>query len=183
MIERVVRVLGRPLEVGGARRADAIVVLGSPTRADGSLTEIGEERVVAGVQLWKRGVAPIVCMTGGRSPRARAQGVMSEAEAMAARARALGVSAAAILEERESRFTKENATRAAPILRAAGVRSVVIVTQPFHLRRGVLWFRRCGFEAHGHVIEDSVQFAQPRRGLKWIVREWGSLLRDLIDKT
>jgi uncharacterized SAM-binding protein YcdF (DUF218 family) len=179
MMRVLLRVLGRPLETrGSVSSADAIVVLGAPIRADGSLPPIVEERVVAGVELWRRGVAPLVVMTGGPT-----RGVeLPEADGMALRARELGVPAATLRVERVSRFTRENAELCAPILRAEGVRRVIVVTQPFHLRRGVLWFRRVGFEAVGHHIEGSVQFADVRRGLRWVLREYPALVRDLLDR-
>jgi uncharacterized SAM-binding protein YcdF (DUF218 family) len=174
----LVRAVGRPLE----RRdridhADAIVVLGSPVRADGSLTDVVEERVRAGVALWRRGVAPMLCLTGGRGPGVVA--AISEAEAMARRARELGVPSAAIVVEDASRNTSTNARNIKMLLNQSGVNRVVVVTQPFHSRRSVLWFRRVGLDARAHWISDSVQFRNPRRGLRWVLKEYASLLRDL----
>ena len=63
------RLLGAPLRVrDAARRADAIVVLGARLRADGRPSAALEERVRAGVQLWQRGLAPMLCVTGGGPP-------------------------------------------------------------------------------------------------------------------
>lgn len=178
---RMVRLVGRPLEQRGpGGPADAIVVLGAPLSPGGGLSAIVEERVAAGVGLWRQGVAPLLCMTGGQSPRARDN--VPEAIAMAQRARALGVPESALRVESASRFTKENALHAAELLRKDGVTRVVIVTQPFHLRRAVLWFRRVGFEARGWLITDSLQFAEPRRALRWVLREYPALLRDWLDR-
>jgi uncharacterized SAM-binding protein YcdF (DUF218 family) len=174
-----VRWLGRPLEVdGGLAVADAVVVLGAPLRRDGSLSDVLEERVAAGVELWRRGVAPLIVMTGGHGPGVAA--MTTEAEAMAARARQLGVPAGSLLLEVESENTSRNAELTARLLLVRGARRVVIVSQPFHLRRAVLWFRRCGLDATGYVIANSLQVTQPARGLRWIGREYASLLRDLL---
>jgi uncharacterized SAM-binding protein YcdF (DUF218 family) len=174
----LVRALGRPLE----RRdriepADAIVVLGSPVRADGSLTDVVDERVRAGVELWRQGVAPRLGLTGGRGRGIVAS--ISEAEAMARRARELGVPAAALVLEDASRNTSTNARNIQQLLEQSGLNRVVVVTQPFHSRRSVLWFRRVGLDARAYWIADSVQFRHPRRGLRWVLKEYGSLLRDL----
>jgi len=173
----ILRALGWPLASRGGRleRVDAIVVLGAPLRPDGKLTPVLEERVAAGVALFCAGVAPVVCFAGGKTRGAD----VSEADAMAAAARAAGLPEDALVIERESRNTYENARRLARMLLPAGRDHVVLVTQPFHLRRARLHFGRAGFRTAGHVIADSVQFRSPR-GLRWVLREYPSLLRDFI---
>lgn len=173
----IVRGLSRPLEArGDTARADAIVVLGAPLRPDGSLSFVAEERVRAGVALWRQGVAPRLVLTGGHGPRAAAD-LPAEAEAMARRARELGVPDEALALETESTNTSENASFSAALLGPG--RRVVVVTQPFHLRRAVLWFRRVGLRATGHHIADSLQY-ESRSGLRWVLKEYGSLARDLL---
>jgi uncharacterized SAM-binding protein YcdF (DUF218 family) len=175
--ETLVRILGRPLEKRDEfAQADAIVVLGAPLRADGALTPVVEERVRAGVALWRRGAAPVVCFTGGRNRWARH--TETEADGMAAYALELGLTREAIIVERESRHTMENAVKAAGLLR--GRRTLWLVTTPFHLRRASLWFARLGFETRGYYIEDSVQFDRPGRALRWVAKEYLSLARDLV---
>jgi uncharacterized SAM-binding protein YcdF (DUF218 family) len=169
------RVVGWPLATRGRAAvagADAIVVLGAPLLSDGSVGEVLAERVRAGVELWRAGVAPRVVLSGGRTRGAP----RSESEAMGELARGLGLPDDALLLESESQTTYENAHRVAELLGARGWRRVVVVTTPFHLRRAVRWFRRAGLEAEGWVIVDSVQFRDGRRGLRWVVREYGSWL-------
>ena len=171
----LVRTLGRPLATRGERQpADAAVVLGASLRADGTLTEILEERVQAGVALLQEGLACRLCMSGGVPPRARSR--RPEAEAMAVRARELGVSADALVAESASTNTRENALFSARLL-LPDHRRVWVVTQPFHLRRALFWFRRAGFEPLGWHIDDSVQYRYPRRGLRWVFREYGAWVR------
>ncbi len=176
----LLRCLGRPLAAGSARwprseEFDAIVVLGAPLKADGRLTEVLEERVAAGVALWRGGAAPwlVVC---GRGRRAGS----IEADGMADAIRARGVPDSVVIVERESRTTAENAARVAEILLPRGADRVLIVTQPFHLRRARMWFGRAGLEARGWLIEDSVQFARVRRGLRWVGVEYLALVRDWL---
>ena len=179
MLQLLVRVLGRPLERRDAvTRADAIVVLGAPLLASGELSGVVEERVQAGVMLWKRGVAPLLCMTGGRGPGVVAE--VAEAEAMARRAGELGVPESALVIESASRNTSTNARNIKQLLDMAHRARVVVVTQPFHSRRAVLWFKRVGFDAVAWRIEDSLQDREPRRGLRWVLKEYGSLARDLV---
>jgi uncharacterized SAM-binding protein YcdF (DUF218 family) len=53
-----------------------------------------------------------------------------------------------------------------------------IVTQPFHGRRAARLFREVGFEPRVWHIEDSLQYRERKRALRWLVREyaaWGKL--------
>lgn len=178
----LVRILGAPLEIGATpcadgveERRDAIVALGAPLRHDGSLSPIAEERVRAAVALWAAGGAPLLCMTGGAAPGVRAP--RSEAEAMAELARELGVPGEALVVEPRATNTRENALLSARLLLPRGFRRVWVVTQPFHLRRAVYWFRRAGFEARGCRLEGSLQYRCPRLGLRWVAREYGAWAR------
>jgi uncharacterized SAM-binding protein YcdF (DUF218 family) len=168
----LVRVLCRPLAPRSRlRRADAIVVLGAPLLADGSLGAMLEERVQSGVELWRRGWGGRLVLSGGSA----APGQPAEAPAMAARARDLGVASGALLVEDRSRSTRENALRTAELLRAEGLESVIVVTQPYHLRRALAFFQRAGLEATPFVIADSTIFGGGVRSLhalRWVAREY-----------
>lgn len=166
--------LGAPLCLAHPEEpADAIVVLGTRLRPDGSLSGVGEERLRAGVELWRRGIAPLIVLTGGRDRLARA--AITEADAFATRAKQLGVPGSALLLERDSRNTADNARHLAKLLPEP--RRVVVVTQPFHLRRSLLWFRRAGFDARGYHIEDSLQYRDPALAVRWITQEYISWLK------
>ena len=165
----VARALDLPLSRSAQfRRADAIVILGSRLTASGDLTGVLEERVRAGVDLFARGAAPLVCVCGGGPVG------LIEADAMAHRAAALGVPTQALRIERGSRSTAQNASGAARLLAADNVRIVWLVSQPFHLRRAVALFRGVGFEALPWRIDDSIQYREPRRALRWIAREYAA---------
>jgi uncharacterized SAM-binding protein YcdF (DUF218 family) len=153
--------------------ADAAVVLGAPLRADGALSEVVAERVAAGVELWRRGRVPTIVMAGGRTRGAK----VAEATAMAGAALAHGVPERALLVEDRSLYTAENAKNVAAMLLPTR-RRVWVVTQPFHLRRSMMWFRRVGFDPLGLVIADSVQFRRPLVGLRWALREYPAWVRD-----
>lgn len=171
------RALARPLNPRRAASppapADAIVILGAPLRPDDTLPPLTEERVRAGVELWRRGLAPVICVTGGHCPRGH-EHTAAEAEGMARWVRAAGVPDAALRVDRRARSTRENALRAAEILLPEGRRRVWLVTQPFHLRRALYLFRRAGFDPLGHLIEPSVQDRHGAASLRWVVREYGS---------
>ena len=170
MIGLVARVLEAPLAIRDAiiESRDAIVVLGAPIAPDGALTEVLAERVAAAAALYHAGGAPLVVASGGvthGAPRA-------EAEALAEGLRAAGV--AEVLVEARSLTTAENARFTAALLADRGVRTVWLVTQPFHGRRAALLFRRAGLVPRVWHIADSVQYRDRVRAVRWLVREYAA---------
>lgn len=126
--------------------AQAIVVLGSgldlkAPEYDGDTA--GERtllRLRYGALLAKRFDLPLL-VAGGRPENA----TQTEAAVMAdILEREFAVKAR--WQEGESRNTAENASRSAAILRAAGIRRVVLVTQAFHMPRALRLFRAAGLE-------------------------------------
>lgn len=182
------RALARPLDprhvASAPGPADAIVILGAPLGPGDVLPPLAEERVRAGVELYRRGLAPVICMTGGHCPHGH-EHTLTEAEGMARWVRAAGVPESALRVDRKSASTAENAAAAAEILFPEGRRRVWLVTQPFHLRRALFYFQRAGFEPLGYFIENSVETRHGRRSLRWIVREYGAwglaLTRAIVD--
>ena len=191
LADRVAHALARALDAPLSRRdpfarADAIVILGAPlprpadlgrVLPDGALGHVLEERVRAGVELWRRGGARLLCVTGGGPPG------RVEAHAMAARALALGVDPAVLRVEPRARSTAENARFSAALLRAEGCRTAWVVSQPFHLRRALYLFRRRGITPLAWHAEDSVQYRAPRRALRWLGREYAALAHLAVTET
>ena len=158
----IAALLERPLVVRHPLRAlDAIVVLGAPLAAGDRLTSVLAERVTAAHALWLAGGAPRVVATGGTTHGATRSEASALADALAAR----GIPG--VLVEDASLTTADNARLTAALVAPLGIRSVWIVTQPFHTRRAVRLFRRAGLDAHGWPAGD-------RRKLGWLVREYGA---------
>ena len=160
----IVDLLERPLVVRGEalRPLDAIVVLGAPLRDD-ALTPPLVERVAAAAALYHAGGAKRVVASGGVT---RAAG-RSEAAAIADGLRARGVPD--VIVEDRSQTTAENATCTRALI---GTCAVWLVTQPFHGRRAARLFRRAGFAAHVWHIDDSLEYRDRGRALKWVAREY-----------
>jgi uncharacterized SAM-binding protein YcdF (DUF218 family) len=170
IVRALARALELPLSIGAKpiEPLDAIVVLGAPLRPDGGLSQVLGERVAAAAALYHGGGAPLVIASGGTThgaPRA-------EADALAEALHVAGVRD--VLVERRSKTTLENARFTAEMLAARGARRVWLVTQPFHAKRAALLFRRAGLEAHIWHIEDSLQYRDRRKALRWLMREWAS---------
>lgn len=213
-LQRLAAWIGRPLRVrepgslvgaggGPVARARAIVVLGAPLDAQDRLTEIGRERARAGAELWRRGGAPLVLVSGAVTRGAQ----RSEAAALADELVAGGVPRAAILLEERALTTAENGRGCAALLRAheaelarsgegggdgergqarpggaseAALGPVWLVTQPFHGRRARLCFRRAGVAGWVWPIEDSLELRDPRRALRWSLREYLAWAKALV---
>jgi uncharacterized SAM-binding protein YcdF (DUF218 family) len=169
MLRRLAALLEHPRVAGAPFEArDAIVVLGATLGPGDTLSEILAERVAAAAALWHAGGARIVVATGGVTGNAR----RAEADVMADALARLGIPD--VIVERTSQTTRENAQLTAPLLAARGVRSLWIVTQPFHGRRSARLFRRAGFDARVWHIADSLQYRDPRRAVRWMIREYAA---------
>lgn len=131
-----------------------IVVLGAALGPEGDLGPALAERVLAGVEAWRAGRAPLLLMTG-----------RYEAELMKRRAVKLGVPEARVLVETEALTTRQNATGCTAILRARGLARALVVTQAYHRPRAVATFRRAG------VAAEALAFAQAPSSWRAYARE------------
>lgn len=139
--------------------AQAIVILGSGLQIEAAeyggdtATERTLVRLRYGATLARRLQLPVL-VSGGRPHKAS----RSEAEVMGdIIEREFGV--VVRWREKESMDTAENATMSAAILKAAGIRRVVLVTQAFHMPRAQRLFEAAGLE----VIAGPTDFKGRRR--------------------
>ncbi|MHA3913606.1 YdcF family protein [Halovulum sp. GXIMD14793] len=130
---------------GPAPKADAIMVLGAGMDADGRLHASTLARVETAVKLYHQGAAPKIVMTGGRL---RPEGP-SAGGRMAKRAIALGVPPQALISETYSLSTLQNALMSKPLIEDAGITSVVLVTDGFHMLRALATMRWVGIRVVG----------------------------------
>ncbi len=125
-----------------AQKADLIVVLGAGLRRDGRPGAVLVRRSLHGAALWKAGMAQRILCTGGQAesqPRA-------EADACRELLLAKGLPDEAILLERRSRSTEENAMYSAALMRKLDLNSAVLVTDQYHILRASWLFRRQGID-------------------------------------
>lgn len=120
-----------------ARPADAIVVLSSDVTGEGRLSSGGLARLVAGLALARRGLAPLLVRTDlGASRPDDAADVRELAEGTDVE----------IVEVGPVASTRDEAVEAARLLRERGLRRVIVVTEPLHERRAAATFRALGLE-------------------------------------
>jgi uncharacterized SAM-binding protein YcdF (DUF218 family) len=102
-------------------QADAILVLGGESQA----------RPITAARLYREGGASKVFIIGTGDHETNRRALLSG-----------GVPENRITIERESKSTLENAEFAKPLLEAAGVRRVLLVTSSFHARRALATFQQ-----------------------------------------
>jgi uncharacterized SAM-binding protein YcdF (DUF218 family) len=165
----------------------AIVVLSGaiyPPEAEGGQPLLATDtlyRCLLAVQLYRQGRPCPVVVTGGTMPSAVPLPPMSRV--MRDFLVSQGVSAKDILEESNSQSTYENAVGTAPILRAAGLHRVLLITNAPHLERAVRCFRKQGVDVvpcgcqYGslHFHPDLINFLpdpQAAWGIGTALHEW-----------
>jgi uncharacterized SAM-binding protein YcdF (DUF218 family) len=122
-----------PTHNTAATHFDSIIVLGTPTRADGTPSPEQRQRVLEGIREYRASVAPHLIMTGGA-----AHNQFVEAHVMAQFAESQGVPASDILEEGQAQNTIQNIYYSAIIMHSHGWTSAEIVSSPYHLGRAAL---------------------------------------------
>lgn len=113
-----------------ARSADAIVVFGARAYADGRPSDALSDRVLHACDLHRRGVAPLLIMSGGPG-----DGAVHECEAMRNLAVAQGVPPDAILLDFSGLNTSATVANAAAMLRERNLGSAIAVSHFYHLPR------------------------------------------------
>ncbi|MFV8819159.1 YdcF family protein [Haliea sp. E17] len=137
--------------------ADAIVVLGGATRGYTHMASHADlnaqaDRLVQAALLYRAGKAPLVLFSGGSGT-----GGPPEAEQMVGYLELMGIPRKAILLERGSTDTRENALNSARLLRLKGLQSILLVTSGFHMPRAQALFARQGLL----VIPAPTDFQRP----------------------
>lgn len=145
--------------------ADLALVLGNHVAADGTLSGRLTRRLDRALELYRQGRVPTIVVSGGRDP-----GSPFEAEAMKRYLVERGVPADVIVEDRGGENTHLSARFTAEYMQQHGLRSVIAVSQYYHISRSKLALRRFGVAevrgAHAVMVLEA--------------REPWSLLRELV---
>lgn len=137
---------------------DAIIVLGVPTKPDGTVAPEAQARMEEGIREYKAGVAKYIIPTGGK-----AHNDFFEARAMKEFAVAQGVPADAVIEEDEAKDTIQNIYYAHQIMVKHGWHSAEVVSSPSHLPRTSLILEHYkDMEWRTHPAHWPPQFTQER---------------------
>ena len=141
--------------------ADCILVLGAGVRADGTPSDMLRDRILRGVALYKAGCAPLILMSGdSEHPDSYDEvGVMKQYAIDA------GVPAEAILTDPAGLSTAQSMKNLAGTDNA---RTVIVVSQTYHLYRAVFLAHRYGLDAVGASADYHTYFGQTYRDLREI---------------
>ena len=131
-----------------SRKADAVVVLGAKVRKDGSMSLMLKERVDLGIQAYKQGLADRIIMSGDHGA-----GGYDEVSTMKTYAIEKGVPSEHIFKAHAGFSTYETMYRAKDVFRA---KSIIVVTQKYHLYRAVYDAGALGLEVKGIACDKAV---------------------------
>ena len=148
--------------------ADCVLVLGAKVYEDGSLSPVLGDRVATGVRLYELGAGKKLLLSGDHG-----QIEYDEVNAMKQRALSLGVPEDDVFLDHAGFSTYESMVRLKEVF---GGRSVVIVTQSYHLYRAIYVARRLGMEAYGVASDLRRYYKQPYYEL----RELGARTKDVV---
>jgi uncharacterized SAM-binding protein YcdF (DUF218 family) len=143
-----------------ARPAESIVVLGA-AQYDGRPSPVLKARLDHAIDLWTRGMGKVLVLTGGQGYG----DTTSEAAAGRSYARKHGVPDTVILLEDKGRTTRESMLGVAEILGARGIRTTILVSDPFHMLRLSIIGRRFGLIPYTSPTRTSP--ISPNREKRW----------------
>ncbi|MDN3955181.1 YdcF family protein [Sporolactobacillus laevolacticus] len=129
------------------QKKDVLIVLGYPTKKDGSVSVILRERVNRAVQLYHEGISNTIICSG-----AAAHNDFIEADVMAQALIDQGVPNNCIIRERHSKSTYQNIVNSKKIMQRMKLNSAVIVSSPWHLRKASSYAIKLGIN---HTVEKS----------------------------
>ena len=120
-------------------KADCVIVLGASS-FNGMISMVYEGRIHYGIELYEEGYADKILFTGGFGEGSNCS------EANAARRYALdyGLSDDVILLEENSHTTIENIRFSKEIMETEGLKSALLVSDPYHMKRAMLMARDVG---------------------------------------
>jgi vancomycin permeability regulator SanA len=148
----------------GQQRADIAVILGNKVEEDGTLSERLTQRLACGLALYRSGRVPRLLVSGGLGKEGFYEGTK-----MRDYLRAHSVPDSVIIVDNAGNNTQQTVRNTARLRATLPIRSVLVVSQFYHLSRTKLLFRQAGFA--------EVSGASPAY---FELRDFYSLLREFV---
>jgi uncharacterized SAM-binding protein YcdF (DUF218 family) len=149
-----------------ARPSDAVVVLGA-AQYMGRPSPVLRARLDHAIDLYSKGVAPLLIVTGGKG----SGDTTSEAAVSREYAMQQGVPDSAILMEIEGRTTSESLRTVATMMKERKLDSVVLVSDPFHMLRLTVLGRRLGLQTATSPTSSSPISRNPAQAWRYVLSE------------
>jgi len=149
------------------KQADCIMVLGAKVRNDGSPSYMLQDRLEKGIELYQAGVSNRLLMTGDHGREE-----YDEVNSMKNYAVDQGIEKNHIFMDHAGFSTYESMYRAKEVF---GVKSMVIVTQKYHMYRALYIANQLGIDAYGVCAEDIEYSNQVSRD----IREVAARVKDI----
>ena len=133
------------------RPAEAIVVLGGGgVRPDGTLTDVSFRRTFHGIELYRRGLAPLLVLSGEQSSG------RSEAQVRGEVALTCGIAPSAIVTALSGHTTRDEGAAIGKLLGERRIRRIVLVADAEGMRRAAAVFAKRGFDVIAAPTADVV---------------------------
>ncbi len=139
-IGALVYVLSFSIKPNIPEHADAILILGAKVNLDNSPSDPLYERTNEAVKLYAQNKADYIITTGGVG-----LGSAPEASISALVAQEKGVPKDKILTDKNSHNTFQNVDEGKKIANEYNIKSVIVISDRYHVARGVLFARHLGF--------------------------------------
>ena len=150
-----------PEEAVNLENVDCIIVLGCLVKSDGSPSDMLSDRLERGIDLYKKGAAPKIIMSGDHG---RAD--YDEINAMKQIAVDSGIPSSDVFMDHAGFSTYESIYRAKEIFEAD---KIIIVTQEYHLYRALYIAEKLGIEAYGVNSDYRTYWGQSKRDAREIL--------------
>lgn len=140
---------------------DCIIILGCGVKDDGRPSDMLYDRIITGVELYKKGIAPRILMSGdhGRTD-------YDEVGTMKKYAVDMGVPEDAVFCDHAGFSTYESMVRANKVF---GIENAVVVTQSYHLYRALFDAESFGIDAYGVSADVRHYLGQTNRNIREII--------------
>lgn len=140
---------------------DCIIILGCGVKDDGRPSDMLYDRIITGVELYKKGIAPRILMSGdhGRTD-------YDEVGTMKKYAVDMGVPEDAVFCDHAGFSTYESMVRANKVF---GIENAVVVTQRYHLYRALFDAESFGIDAYGVSADVRRYLGQNNRNIREII--------------
>jgi uncharacterized SAM-binding protein YcdF (DUF218 family) len=159
-----------------ARPSDAVIVLGARVNYNNHLNPCLVARVEHGAKLVQSGLAKFLIVSGGSDVEDGA----NEASAMREMALQSGISSSQIILEPKATSTFENLAYSKMILEQRNLKSVIVVTEPYHMPRAAMIARKLELDFSSSPAPESACWSRWKHFSRFFLREPFAVLENWL---